>query len=97
MGDLGSIPGLGRPPGEGKGHLHPHSGLENSMDSSMGSQRVGHDGATFTFTILRQGEKHHIFLKLFSVLNRNSNRKCISYIEIVSEHLLGTILFSEPS
>ena len=63
----------------------------------MGSQRVGHDGATFTFTILRQGEKHHIFLKIFSVLNRNSNRKCISYIEIVSEHLLGTILFSEPS
>ena len=39
-GDLGSIPGLGRPPGEG----NPlHSGLENPMDASMGSNRVGHN------------------------------------------------------
>ena len=29
--DLGSIPGLGRYPGEGKGYT-PYSGLENSMD-----------------------------------------------------------------
>jgi len=32
-GDLGSIPGLGRSPGEGKGHPFQYSGLENSMDS----------------------------------------------------------------
>ena len=31
-GDLGSIPGLGRSPGEGKGYLLQYSGLENSMD-----------------------------------------------------------------
>ena len=31
-GDLGSIPGLGRFPGEGKGSPLQHSGLENSMD-----------------------------------------------------------------
>ena len=31
-GDLGSIPGLGRSPGEGKGYPHQYSGLENSMD-----------------------------------------------------------------
>ena len=31
-GDLGSIPGLGRSPGEGKGYPFQHSGLENSMD-----------------------------------------------------------------
>ena len=31
-GDLGSIPGLGRCPGEGKGYTLPYSGLENSMD-----------------------------------------------------------------
>ena len=30
-GDLGSIPGLGRSPGEGKGYLLQYSGLENSM------------------------------------------------------------------
>ena len=32
-GDLGSIPGLGRYPGEGKGYPLKYSGLENSMDS----------------------------------------------------------------
>ena len=43
-GDLGSIPGLGISPGEGKGYPLQYSGLENSMDCiSMGSQRVGHD------------------------------------------------------
>ena len=30
--DLGSIPGLGRSPGEGKGYVLQYSGLENSMD-----------------------------------------------------------------
>ena len=32
VGDLGPIPGLGRPPGEGKGYPLKYSGLENSMD-----------------------------------------------------------------
>ena len=32
VGDVGSIPGLGRSPGEGKGYPHQYSGLENSMD-----------------------------------------------------------------
>ena len=31
-GDLGSIPGLGRSPGEGSGYSLQYSGLENSMD-----------------------------------------------------------------
>ena len=32
VGDLGSIPGLGSFPGEGKGYLLHYSALENSMD-----------------------------------------------------------------
>ena len=32
VGDLGSIPGLGRSPGEGKGYPLQYSGLENSLD-----------------------------------------------------------------
>jgi len=32
MGDLGSIPVLGRSPGEGNGIPHQYSCLENSMD-----------------------------------------------------------------
>ena len=35
MGDLDSIPGLGRPPGEGKGYPLQYSGLENSMDCTV--------------------------------------------------------------
>ena len=31
VGDLGSIPGLGRSPGEGKGYPLQYSGLKNSM------------------------------------------------------------------
>ena len=35
-GDLGSIPGLGRSPGEGKDYPLQYSGLENSMDCIAG-------------------------------------------------------------
>ena len=43
-GDLGSIPGLGRSPGEGKVYPLQYSGLENPMDYTIrGLQRVGHD------------------------------------------------------
>ena len=52
-GDLGSISGSGRFPGEGNGNPFQYSCLENPMDRgawcrllSMGSQRVGHDRAT---------------------------------------------------
>ena len=54
-GDLGSVPGLGRFPGEGSGNPLQYSGLENSMDrrarqaADHGSQRIRHDCATFTF------------------------------------------------
>ena len=41
--DLGSIPGLGRFPGEENGYPLLYSGLENSMDYSIGPQRVRHD------------------------------------------------------
>ena len=38
MRDLGLIAGLGRSPGGGKGYPLQYSGLENSMDKSMGLQ-----------------------------------------------------------
>ena len=44
MGDLGSIPGLGRSPGEGKGYPPQYSGLENSMDTGAWQATV-HGGA----------------------------------------------------
>ena len=51
VGDLGSIPGLGRSPAEGKGYPFQYSGLENSMDYTvLWGRRVGHDWVSFTFT-----------------------------------------------
>ena len=48
--DLGSIPGLGRYPGEGNRYPFQYSGLGNSMNieepgglQSTGSERVGRD------------------------------------------------------
>ena len=32
VGDLGSVPGLGTSPGEGKGYPLEYSGMENSVD-----------------------------------------------------------------
>ena len=40
VGDLGSIPGLGRSPGEGKGYPLQFSGLENSMYSPRGCKEL---------------------------------------------------------
>ena len=42
VGDLGSIPGLGRSPGEGKGYPLQYSGPEISMNCLV-PQRVRHD------------------------------------------------------
>ena len=48
-GDLGSVPGLGRSPGEGNGNPFQYSCLENPWMEEpgglqpMGSQRGGHD------------------------------------------------------
>ena len=41
VGDLGSIPGLGRSPGEGNGSPHQYSGLENPMDRGAWLQSMG--------------------------------------------------------
>ena len=56
VGDLGSIPGLGRSPGGEHGNPHQYSCLENPLPTeepgglqTMGLQRVGHDWATNTY------------------------------------------------
>ena len=54
VGDLGSIPGLGRSPGEGKGYPLQYSGLENSrlyiVHGVEKSQTRLSDFHSFTFT-----------------------------------------------
>ena len=75
VGDLGLIPGLGRSPGEGKGYPLHHSGLENSM----GSQRVRHYWATFTFlfTFTKRKSMHFCFLKYIFLRNKNKWNKVL--------------------
>ena len=53
-GDLASIPGLGRSPGEGKGYPLQYSGLENSMDYTVvhGVPKSQTRQATFLFVSL---------------------------------------------
>ena len=54
-GDLGSIPGLGRSPGEGKGYPLQDSGLENFMDyvvHGFTKNRTQLSGFQFSYTFL---------------------------------------------
>ena len=61
VGDLSSIPGLERSPGEGKGYPFQYSGLEKSMGCiAHGVERVVHDWVTFTFTLQRNFEGHYL-------------------------------------
>ena len=68
-GDLGSIPGLGRPPGEGNGNPLQYSCLENPMDRGVwqaivpGVARVGHDLVT------QESERLNTWLGIFSEKN----------------------------
>ena len=57
--DAGSIPGLGRSPGEGNGNPLQYSCQENSMDRGAqqatvhGLARVGHDFVTKPLPVLK--------------------------------------------
>ena len=68
-GDLGSIPGLGRLPGEGNGNPLQYSCLENPMDRGVwqaivpGVARVGHDLVT------QESERLNTLLGIFSEKN----------------------------
>ena len=53
VGDLGLIPGLGRPPGEGDGYPLQYSRLENSMGSIL-------HGVAKSWTWLSDSHKHYI-------------------------------------
>ena len=62
-GDLGSIPGLGRSPGKGKGYPFKYAGLENSMDCivhRVANSRTGLSDFHFHFrpvTVTKYGNK----------------------------------------
>ena len=72
-GDLDSIPGLERSPGEGNGNPFEYSCLENPVDrgaymegrlQSVGLQRVGHNWATNTSTTICQPGVQGLFTSM---------------------------------
>ena len=71
-GDLGSIPGLGRSPGEGKGYSLQYSGLENSMDSIVHGVTKNQIGLS-DFHFSRVWQNQEIFIKLIAFFNFSSS------------------------
>ena len=84
--DTGSIPGLGRSPGEGKGCPLQYSGLEKSLDCIV--HGVSHKELDTTFALLhffppgkpRKGS----FPTIFTVSSLANSLKCISLVLPVS-------------
>ena len=80
-GDLSSIPGSGKSPGEGNGNPLQYSCLENIMDrgawwaKSMGSQRIRHNGVTFTLMFHSRRSKIHLWSKWRFCLRRGRKKK----------------------
>ena len=67
-GDLGSIPGLGRSPGEGKGYPLQYSGLENSMDCiALGVAKIWIQLRDFHFITYSYYKILVIFLLLYNI------------------------------
>ena len=77
-GDLGSIPGLGKSPGEGKGYPLQYSGLENSIDYIV-------HGVTKSWTQLSEFPFHRINS---SQEYCRSNSSLLRFAEICDEDCL---------
>ena len=73
-GDLGSIPGLGRSPGEGKGYPFPYSDLETLMDYSPWGHKQSDSTERFLSLFI-----HEIIAELTVYANRKikSRAACV--------------------
>ena len=86
--DLGSIPGLGRSPGKGKGYPLQYSGLENSMDCIV-------HGVAKSQTGLSDFHFHATLTLFFKLLQLFKDREFvyITYLAVnVFPHLLYFLL-----
>ena len=63
--DLGSIPGLGRSPGEGNGYSLQYSGLENSIDYPWGHKESDVTEPLSLSSSLRDGDVYPFQDKTF--------------------------------
>ena len=85
-GDLGSIPGLGRSPGEGNGNSFQYPCLENLMDRGAwwAAVRVGHDWLTNTYLLTKLQLVEKTLKKVFD----KKDFKSIPGITIIISHFL---------
>ena len=79
-GDLGSIPGLGRSPGEGNGNPLQYSCLENPMD-----------GGAWWATVHRVEKSRTRWETSLSLSYYNKNEKCVEYL-LTYKNLPGLLL-----
>ena len=93
-GDLDSIPGSGRYPGEGNGHPLQYSCLENSLESLVvynpwGCKRVEHDWTTNTYIFKFS---HNLFLMWCCeiVILCNENLLWVKLKEILLLNIIST-------
>ena len=104
VGDLGSIPGLGRSPGEGKGYPLQYSGLENSMDCVVhGFAKSQTWLSDFHFHFQAKFKKKTKMKKQMHISNNkksekikyklgNKNiKKCLEYIKTFNDFKTGTV------
>ena len=84
-GDLGSIPGLGRSPGEGKGYPLQYSGLENSMDYSPWGRKESDTTEQLSLSLCTE-YCFPIYLGLFNPCS-NLLRKVQLYAHLEDEQL----------
>ena len=90
-GDLGSIPGLGRSPGKGKGYPLQHSGRKNFMDYIVhGVAKSWTHVSDFHFTIYRsiRSEVHPCCSLCKNFLHLNNNIPLYVYTFCFSMHSL---------
>ena len=65
VGDLCSIPGLGRSPGEGKGYPLQYSGMENSMDCLVHGVTKSHTRLSDSHILSYSDHSVHFFILHF--------------------------------
>ena len=73
--NLGSIPELGRPPGEGKGYPLQYSGLENSMDCIVHGVTNSQTGLSYFHFHKLTSSRRRCLLSYSKQLFKNSGHK----------------------
>ena len=93
VGDLGSIPGLGRSPGEGSGNPFQYSCLENPMD--RGAWRATDHRVAKSQTQLKRPSTHtHVWESWFAALFQTKAKKSCPHLFPLSSLSHASFFFS---